>query len=154
METTEQIKLMAAAGAGGQFLSGVRIDQASGIYNNPKRSGDTTALEEIQAHLAAGTAAGGSLQAVVTVERMLIVKAQPAADAAGLQVRSDGIIRLSGGQIAPPGPDLAGSWAVMDTKWAQNSANWLSSPGRVFLDRVEWADGVCRAVGDDEPGLS
>ena len=57
METTEQIKLMAAASAGGQFLAGARVDQASGIYNNPKRNGDTTALDEISAHLAAGTAA-------------------------------------------------------------------------------------------------
>ena len=95
METTEQISLMAANSAGGQFLSGVRIDQASGIFNNPKRNGDTTALEEIRAHLAAGTAAGGGLQATITAERMLIVGAKPAASSAGLLVRSDGIIRLA-----------------------------------------------------------
>ena len=146
METTEQIKLMAAPGAGGQFLAGARVDQASGIYNNPKRDGDTTALDEITNHLAAVPAAGGGLQAAVTVERMLIVGARPDPSTAGLLVRSDGIIRLPGGQIAQPGPGVAGSWAVIDSKWAGNSANWLSSPGRLFIERAEWSEGVCRAV--------
>jgi len=146
METTEQIKLMAAASAGGQFLAGARVDQASGIFNNPKRNGDTTALDEISAHLAAGTAAGGGLQAAVTVERMLIVGARPDPSTAGLLVRSDGIIRLPSGQIAQPGPGMAGSWAVIDSKWAQSSANWLTSPGRLFIGWVEWSEGVCRAV--------
>ncbi len=146
METTEQIKLMAASGYGGQFLAGVKVDQASGLYTNPHRSGDTTALEEIQAHLEAGTSGGEPLQAVVNADRYLVVSQRPDADSAPWIVRNDGIIRLPGGQEAQPGPDMAGTWAVLDTKWSSSSASWLQSPGRVFIERVEWAGGVCKAV--------
>jgi hypothetical protein len=48
--------------------------------------------------------------------------------------------------VAQPGPDMAGTWAVLDTKWSSSSASWLQSPGRVFIERVEWAGGVCKAV--------
>ena len=146
METTEQIKLMAGAAFGGQFLAGVRVDQPSAIFTNPQRTGDKTVLDEITAHLEAGGLTGAKYQATITPERHMIVSPRPAASTARLVVRGDGIIRLRGGQIAPPGPDLAGCWAVLDTKWAINSASWLQSPGRVFIERVEWQDGVCRAV--------
>lgn len=146
METSEQIKLMAGAAFGGQFLAGVRVDQPSLIFTNPQRTGDKTALDEITAHLEGGTLTGAKYQATITPERYLIVSTRPAAPTARLVVRGDGIIRLQGGQIAQPGADLAGSWAVLDTEWAVNSASWLQSPGRVFIERVEWRDGVCRAV--------
>ena len=150
METTQQIKLMAASGFGGQFLTGVEVQQASGIYTNPQRTGDTTALEEIRAHLAAGTSTGEKLQATITAERVLRITQRPAAENAPWIVRNDGVIRVPGGQAARPGPDMVGSWAVLDTKWASSSANWLQSPGRVFLEGVEWSEGVCRAVSGQE----
>jgi hypothetical protein len=148
METSEQIKLMAAAAGPGQFLAGIRVEQASGVYTNPHRDGDVSALEELQAQLDAGTSAGAKLQAAVSVERFLVVSERPESTAARWIVRSDGIIRLPGGQAAQPGPGLAGSWAVLDTKWAINSANWMAAPGRVFIERVEWAGGFCRAMAN------
>ncbi len=69
METTTQIPLMAAAGCGGQFLSGCQVDQASGVYSNPWRKGTSTAQAEIKRLLQAGTSAGGRLICEITRER-------------------------------------------------------------------------------------
>ena len=146
METTEQLKLMAATTAGGQFLAGVKVDTPSGVYTNPRRYGDNTTLDEALALLEAGTSTGVKLQPRVTPERYLVIAARPAADAAAWQVRNDGILRLPSGQIAEPGPGMAGTWSVLNTRWASHSASWLQAPGRVFNQRVEWSEGVCRVV--------
>ncbi len=141
METTEQIRAAAAVGFGGQFLSGVMVNQASGIFTNPYRAGDRTALDEIRQHLKAGTSGGVELLGMISAERRLVVSAKPEASTAFYKVGKDGVIRLSGGQTAPPGVSLAGVWAVLDAPWAS-----IAGGNRVYLDAVEWRDGVCRAT--------
>jgi hypothetical protein len=136
LETTQQIRAMVAAA--GQFLTGLRLETASGLYTNPYRSGDTHALEEITRHLTAGSITGLPLTAQVTPERMLAIKAKadPSLGSA-FKIGRDGIIRLPSGSPATPGPNLAGAWAALDVPWSTTAASWGLTPGLVYLDAVE-----------------
>jgi hypothetical protein len=141
VETTSQITLAAGASYGGQFLAGVRILQASGIYTNPYRFGDRTALEEIQQHLKAGTSAGLELLGMIASDRQLVVSLKPDESTATLRIGRDGIIRKPNGQTEPPGPALAGTWAILDVPWVQ-----VGMGRNLYMKGVEWRDEVCRVV--------
>lgn len=146
MESTAQIA--ASVAAYGQFLAGTRIESGSGIFTNPYRGGEKSALQEIQAHLAGGSNSGGGLQARVSRERWVVVSARPGAESARLEVRSDGILRYLGGQIAQPGDDLAGQWALLNTGWGMNAAAWQGAGGRLYVEAAEYRAGVCRAISE------
>jgi hypothetical protein len=123
METSEQIRRMAESG---QFLTMVNV-VASGLYTNPYRNGDRSALAEIEGHLRAGTSGNRRLFGQVTAERAVVVKEQVDGAAPRYKVGRDGVIRLLSGQAVKPGPGVAGEWA--ETGW-----------GRVWLDEVGWED--------------
>ena len=145
MPNDTQITLMAAASGAGQFLAGVRFDQATGLYSNPYRQGSKTALAELQALLASGSTAG-ELLATVTPERYLVVKLKPSREAAiSYQITADGIIRLPSGMPAPPTAELAGKWAALNTAWSSTIASGGLPPGLVYLAEVEWQAGAVRA---------
>jgi hypothetical protein len=120
METGEQIRRMVESG---QFLTGVRV-AATGLYTNPYRNGDRSALEEIEGQLKAGTSGNKRLFGQVTAERAVVVREQ--GDEVRYQVGRDGVIRMLGGQAVRPGPGVAGEWA--ETGW-----------GRVWLEEVEYS---------------
>jgi len=85
-ETTTQIKNLATAY--GQFITGVDIDTASGVWTNPARNGDVTAKTCIDEMLESGTSAGVRLLAAVNRERRLRIYAEPtAASFAGREYR-------------------------------------------------------------------
>ncbi len=128
IETTEQIRLMAAAG--GQFLTGTRIDVASGVWTNPYKVGDQSARVEIEELLNAGTAGGVRLLGEVTSNRVLVVKAQPEQAAPKFWLGRDGTLRLPGGMAAPPGADVAGEWAEL------REARF--GPTQVWLETAVW----------------
>ena len=75
-ETTEQIQYAITNAA--QFLQGVKIEAASGVYASQYRNGDYTALKEIETLLESGGAGGRRLLATVTPERYLLVYEEPA----------------------------------------------------------------------------
>jgi len=90
-ETTEQIRSLATTY--GQFISGVDIDTASGVWTNPARNGDVTAKTCIDEMLESGTSTGVRLLATVNRERRLRIYAEPtAASVAGreFQLLRDG----------------------------------------------------------------
>jgi hypothetical protein len=99
--TTEQIGAMAGAGAGGQFLNGVRVEITHDIYTNQYRYGTRTALEEMNYLLAAGGLDGKRLLAEVTQDRYLRVYVQPAASDAELYVYWAGLLADRVGVLAP-----------------------------------------------------
>lgn len=129
METGEQIRRMVESG---QFFTGVRV-AATGVYTNPYRNGDRSALAEIEGHLRAGTSGNRRLIAQVTAERAVVVR--EVGEECRYQVGRDGVIRMLGGQAVRPGAGVAGKWA--ETGW-----------GRVWLGEVEYSGGEVK-VGSE-----
>jgi hypothetical protein len=137
-ETTVQISDIAAAAAGGQFLNGIRLDVASGIYTNPFRQGNVTAQAEILALLDAGDSNGVKMQAEITQDRFLRVYSQPAAAAANLFVNSEGALVNSAGDLVPLWTPAAGRWAVVSSAWGNAGSPYQHVKDRVLLNFVEY----------------
>ncbi len=98
-ETTVQIRQIVADA--GPFLTGVDIVNASGVYSNQYRNGETLALDELEDLLDSGTSNQRRLLAEVTPERILRIYEQPAANE-DLLITSDGsLLNLVGGDWAP-----------------------------------------------------
>lgn len=74
-ETTAQAAAMITTA--GQFFNGTTIEAVSGVYTPPLRSGDTTALLEIEKLLERGNATGARFLADVTRDRQLRVYTEP-----------------------------------------------------------------------------
>jgi hypothetical protein len=145
METSEQVKLALASGAGGQFLSGMDV-AASGLYTNPFRNGDLGALAEVEQLLWAGNSSSVPMYGQVTPQRAVVVRARPVAGSCRYKIGRDGVIRLLGGQKAPAGNGVAGEWAALDTFWGVRAAGLGVGVGRVFLEEVEYSNGGVRCV--------
>lgn len=138
METTKQIELMAAAGCGGQFLSGASIEAASGLFTNAFRSGDQTAQKEIEAQLQAGDVNGVRLLAEVTQQRLLRVFQAPAASTAVLHVDGAGHLVDENGAGLPLWAPAVGRWAVLDSPWLGSGGEYQQITDRIFLERVDY----------------
>jgi hypothetical protein len=111
-ETTAQISTM-ANGTGD--ITAVEILDASGIYGNQYRDGDTTAYDEVMALLDAGTSNNARLLARVTPEARLQLYEQD--DIASLyytMLRSDGTLRESTGASLPHGLLPYARWIVLE----------------------------------------
>jgi len=147
IETTKQIETMGAGIAGGQFLAGVRIDQASGVYTSPERMGNRTAKEEIETLLQSGTTGAMRLLGEIDGAGWLVVKGMPVSSGVKYSMRGDGAIRLLGGAIVEPGPGVAGQWAVLDTSWAVSAGAFGLSPGLVWLEGVKWSEALGLRAG-------
>lgn len=137
-ETTEQVRALCAAAAGGQFLRGVTVEQGSGLYTNPYRAGDRTALAEAAALLSAGTAAGQAYLAAVTPERVLRVFTRPSAPA--LRLLADGSARWLAGSPAA-GADLPGQLMRIDVPWIAGGQRVLTGQEVGYIRAAEWRAG-------------
>lgn len=137
-ETSEQIGVMAGAGAGGQFLNGVRVENSSGIYTNQYRYGTLTALQEMSNLLAAGDVNGNRLLAEVTQDRYLRVYAAPAASSAELFINQAGLLVDQAGAQLPAWTPAAGRWAVVRGAWGEGGSQYQEVKDRVLLEAVEY----------------
>ncbi|HEX7394291.1 MAG TPA: hypothetical protein VF313_05135, partial [Anaerolineaceae bacterium] len=136
--TTEQIGAMEGAGAGGQFLNGVRVEITHDIYTNQYRYGTRTALEEMNYLLAAGGLDGKRLLAEVTQDRYLRVYVQPVASDAELYVNGGGLLADRVGVLAPVWTPAAGRWAVVAAVWGEGGSQYQQVKDRVLLGAVEY----------------
>jgi hypothetical protein len=136
METTDQIADMAGPSSGGQFLAGVRLDVASGVYTNPFRDGSLTALQEILVHLNAGNSSGVKMAAEVTADRYLRVYLQPDPSSAVLYINSDGLIADQGGNALPAWMPVTGEWAIVSGAWGESGSQYQQVRDRVLLEAV------------------
>jgi hypothetical protein len=141
--TTEQIKNIAASGAGGQFLAGVMVKQASGINTRMARAGKLSALEELQALLALGTNGGETLHGRITAERWLVVDKRPAAESVDLLIRADGSVWHESGRRLLAGELPVGKWARVES--LSQAGGDVGAAAVVFIDRAVWEE--CLRVG-------
>jgi len=143
-ETTEQICAVVTDSA--QFLAGARIETTSGVYTNPFRIGNQTALQEITNHLHAGNADSLKLQAEITQDRYLRVYLRPGPSSAegtgfggmGLRINQDGIIVDRAGIVLPAWTPAAGRWAVVSGAWGEGGSEYQQVKDRVLLEMVEY----------------
>ncbi len=135
--TTTQIATMGAPAGAGQFLKGVQIQDASGVYGRLYRDGRETALKEVIMLLEQGDSSGGRLMGQITRERMLVVSkvsAAPSKAAADLVLLGSGELRSqSGGKLLG---GSVGKWARLDgmTQWGGDR----SALGVVLVEAAEW----------------
>ncbi len=138
MQTTDQISLMAAAGCGGQFLSGISIEKASSIESNPYRRGDRTAQAEMIDLIKAGDSAAGRLLCEVTKGRVLRVFAAPAASTAAIRVNVDGVLTDERCYPLAAWAPAAGQWAILENPWLGGGSPDNEISDRFYIKRVEY----------------
>jgi hypothetical protein len=136
-ETTRQIAEIVADVM--PFLTGVIVEDDSGMFNSGYRDGDTTAKKELDELLAIGTTAGKRLLATVTRERYLRVYEEPAIGADAHRLGSDGLLKDSLGNPVPAHTCPVGMWVkLVDVIPATADTSVLGSPSPFFVDRTEY----------------
>jgi hypothetical protein len=129
--TTTQIEDIVTAI--GDWLAGTAIRTASGLRSRLYRSEEEaqTALSEIKALLEFGTSSGTRLLARVTVDRVLLVDAQPASDTPRYIWTQQGL-RDRWGLPLPDGELPVGEWVAFEI------VGVLSAFGPAFLEAAEY----------------
>jgi hypothetical protein len=136
METTDQ--MVAIVANAGQFLAGVRVENASGIFTTPWRSGSLTALEEIEALLALGDFDGRELLARVDCNRVLVIERKPLPGVSDWQVLPDRRLVDQYGVRLPGWQAPVGRW-LRDSGWTHAPAQPLGGgEGAGFVKEWEY----------------
>lgn len=138
-ETTAQIEAMATAA--GQFLTGVRIEDASEVSSPQYRDGDTTAMTEIMALLKNGTSNGRRLLAQVNADRVLRVYEEPAYDAYTPDYFINGKGKLSdkwNNRILDHTCPVAGWCQLRDIIPPTLDVSKMADASRFFIERSEY----------------
>ena len=141
--TTAQISSL--IGAYGQFLSTVYVGTASGITASAYRDGDTSALDEVEALMAAGGANGRRLKAWVDEQKRVFIDEEEAPTAASLFLDRSGRVTNALG-IDELSGQICGRWLKLRDVLPDNvDLTHMVNPGLQFVEGVEWsADGSWR----------
>jgi hypothetical protein len=137
-DTVTQITNMLAAGAAGQFFSGLDLPGPSGQVTPMWREGRKTARAELEQLFRLGTGSARYL-AGVDIGRRLSVFAQPAAGAADYGLLRSGGVLDPFGMPVPLGTCVAGVWLrAVDLAQAAVVGPVMADPTRVFVEAMEW----------------
>lgn len=121
----------------GDLLDGAVIDGSVGVEARQYRSGENTALDEIEDLLLSGTAADRRLMATVQASRRVVIQSQPAASAGyDWVMHADGRITREQDQEAEPGVLPAGRWVQLPDVPGQVDMTAALTP--VFVERAEY----------------
>lgn len=108
-ENTTQVRDMILAS---EFMTGVDIENTSGVATRHWRDGYTTALDEINALLEQGTSSGGRIMATVTPERRVRIFTEPTqTEETGHRIGTDGRLYTSLDLPVSAGVCPVGQWA-------------------------------------------
>lgn len=151
-ETSKQIEDMALAA--GQFLTAIRIETATGVYEAPYRNGDRTALAEIGDLLNGGTANGRRLLARVDRQRRLVIYEEPLPGMKDQLLDSDGEVRDYINQPLHASQTQAGVWMrLKEVIPGSVEATWLQNAERMFIEQVIYERGAVQLRARDEGRL-
>jgi len=138
-ETTAQIQDIITAS--GQFFSGSAIYSRSNLISNHYRTGDKSALVEIEALLKSGVKNGRRLLATVTSQRELLIKEEPAQDrsSAEVYVKRDGSVESVWGNELVGQACPVGMWAVLkDVLPSSLDLGRLADPSMFFIEEASY----------------
>lgn len=139
VETTVQIQSL--INAYGQFLRHVRVEAASGITSESYRSGDTTALTEIEAHLETGTSDYKRLIARVNRDRTVDIIKQQDKTSYQIEMHDDGKLYTLTGAPLDLSNNPVGKWvSTRPISMSANPSGGYAMAEAMFVDRVEWDD--------------
>lgn len=138
-ETTIQIEAM--ANDEGQFLVGVEIEDASGVYTSPYRDGDATALAEIASLLQRGTMNNRRLLAEVRQDRYLRVYEEAAKSESAITLFMDdaGVLyaKWNSEPLSEDAPPV-GQWCQFVDLPDTVNAGLLVDPSVFFVEYAEF----------------
>jgi hypothetical protein len=139
IETTDQLKTMVESA--GQFITGVKLEVASGVYSCPYRPGTTTALEEALVLLQSGTTNIRRMLAEVMPSRVLRIYEEPARPInPTLLMSSSGRVRDRTGALWPAFWSPAGRWVGMnDVIPSTLDTTRITNPYMVFIDEYSYS---------------
>lgn len=146
-ETTRQIQEIYTAS--NQHFTALDIVTGSGVVSNQYRTGDSTALAEVQALAAAGATGGVRLLVATTPDWVLRVQVQPGSGENNLLLASDGRLRMPTGRLLPAGRLPTGQWVRLADVPANVDA--LASLANIFIERAEWSNGALRLEPQGAP---
>jgi hypothetical protein len=138
IETTQQIKDLALTN--GQFIAGVDLDVASGVFSGSYRDGDTTTKTEIEALLKTGKASGNRLLATINQWRRMVVSEEPSGTAAiEYMMLKDGSIVTRLGSAVDGWMVPTGVWCKLkDVIPDSLDFSCLADPSVFFIEETRW----------------
>jgi hypothetical protein len=148
-ETTRQIQEIYTVC--NQHFTALDIVIGSGVASNQYRTGDSTALAEVQALAAAGATGGVRLLVQTTPDWVLRLQVQSGSGENNLLLASDGRLRMPTGRDLPAGRLPAGQWVRLADVPA--NVDSLASLANIFIERAEWSDGALRLEPQGAPGV-
>jgi hypothetical protein len=128
----------------GEFVTAIDHESASGLYLNPQRFGDLTALGELEKLIETGTTNDRRLLMSVTLAndktRRLRVFEEPAATAATYRLQLDGTLLDSYGRLIDPCLCPVGVWTTLSEVLPGqfDPAPRVFEHRRVFIERSEY----------------
>jgi hypothetical protein len=125
----------------GQFISGVDLIDASGIYTSQYRNGDMTALHELEALLAAGTTDDRRLLATITEQRILRIYEEPQLRSSTIElfVGTDGLPRDKFTNPLDPANCPVALWCgITDVPAMILETEGVQEAGYFFVERAEY----------------
>jgi hypothetical protein len=119
----------------GQFIRGMTIKTASGVYRNPFRNGETSGLYVMRDLLKAGTSNGKRYLAYVDRQRWLTVYEEP--DPSDIAYQVDEFDRWWGKHnvLTPKSVTPAGVWYSVKGLPATLNTVDISDPGQYFIEK-------------------
>lgn len=143
-ESTKQIAAMLGAGAGGQFLTGVKVTADSGLNARLHRDGSRNARVEVEELLRLGQAGGKRLLGRVDAGRRALITAVPPESSADVSIGEDGRIEHLDGRPLALSEQPAGRWARLGR--LSTAGALMGYAGAVFIENVYW-DGTALRYG-------
>ncbi len=128
--------------ATGQFITGVDLENASGLSSSQYKSGDETTRHVVEELLRSGTTNGRRLLAEVTLHRRVRVYEEPGRPARGgaaLSLDGAGRIYDPYGAAWPLTQDPTGRWCfISDRALPALDLTRLADPGAFFIERATY----------------
>ena len=135
-ETTKQIEEIVTAC--GQFLTTTDIDNASGVFSNPYRDGDTSASSEMLDLLKTGTTNDRRLLAQVSADRRLRVYEEPANTTVSYILKLDGTLVTKTGAALEPHLCPVGKWVQVEAVLGFQ-LGLIADPSLFFIETAEYS---------------
>jgi hypothetical protein len=132
-DTLAQVRRMLVASAGGQFLEGYTIPEASGLLAPLWREGTRTSRQEVEILLQLGSASDRRYLANVGADRIVNIWEAPLPGEADYALKPGGSLLDPYGVPVPPGHCPAGVWVS-----GQNLPEMEVGATRAFIEHCEW----------------
>ncbi len=147
LETTQQLSTMLG---GAQYVTGVRIVDASGVASSRYRDGDGSIRKEAEDLLSSGTAGGRRLLARVNSQRLVEVYEEPALTSGGVYLMTTrGDVLTPQMQPVEPHTCPVGIWVTPKDVIPNLASLGSVASAPLFIDEAEFVPGKMSVTADE-----